>query len=114
MILGSNPFVSTPKFRLGKSELDISDSIDILGVSFDSKLTYSTNTEKRISCCWRSYYGLSDIGMCYPGLPTDVKCHLWRSICVPSFVHGFDAISINISLQLIIARLSYQTGSGII
>ena len=88
------------KFRLGKSELEIADSLDILGVNFDSKLTYSKHAEKRISCCRRSYYGLSDIGMCYPGLPTDVKCHLWRSICVPSLVYGFDAISINTSLQL--------------
>ena len=38
--------------------------------------------------------------MCYPGLPTDVKCHQWRSICVPSLVYGFDAISINTTLQL--------------
>ena len=100
MIPGSNPYVSTRKFRLGKSELEIADSLDILGVSFDSKLTYSMHAEKRISCCRRSYYGLSDIGMWYPGLPTDVKCHLCRSICVPSLVYGFDAISINTSLQL--------------
>ena len=76
MILGSNPFVSTPKFRLGKSELEVADSLEILGVSFDSKLTYYKHVKKRISCYRRSFYGQSDVGMCYPGFPTDVKRHL--------------------------------------
>ena len=78
MILGSNPFVSIPKFRLGKSELEIADSLDM-------KLTYSKHAENMIYCCRRSYYGLNDIGMCYPGLP---------------IVYGFDAISKNASLSL--------------
>ena len=68
-------------------------------VSFDSKLILSKHAGKGMFCCRSSCYGPSDIGMFYPGLRIDVKCHSWRTLCTPSLAFGFDGICIKETIK---------------
>ena len=49
----------------------------------------------RVSCCRRAFYGLSGAGMSYPGINTDAKCYLWKSVCSPSLLYGMECLNIN-------------------
>ena len=33
--------------------------------------------------------------MTYPGLPTDIKSHLWRTACCPALLYGMEAVSLS-------------------
>ena len=33
----------------------------------------------------KSYFSLNIVGMPYPGLPVDLKLHLWHAICMSSY-----------------------------
>ena len=39
--------------------------------------------DNRISNCRRSFYGLSSSGMCYPGLSSETKSYIWKTVCSP-------------------------------
>ena len=45
--------------------------VDSINVFIDFK--YQNDVLNRSSVCRKSYYGLSKSGVCYPGLPSDVK-----------------------------------------
>ena len=68
----------------------------------------------RVLCiiwCWyvlSGYYALSDIGMCYPGIMSDAKSYLYRSICQPNLMYGLDAINLSAP---ILTKLQNTLGS---
>ena len=64
------------------NEIGQIDSINVLGVTYDRDLKYQNHVLNRSSVCRKSYYGLSKSGVCYPGLPSDVKRFFWKSICM--------------------------------
>ena len=45
---------------------------------------------KGIQKCRQTFYSMS-----YPGLPTDIKSHLWRTVCCPTFLYGMEAFSLS-------------------
>ena len=66
------------------------------GVVFDC---YKSITKLRIKSCRRATYGLQSVGMSYPGLNSEAKAHLWRTICCPTLVYGMDTIPMSIYSQ---------------
>ena len=91
---GKSLLGSTTTWKLGQDIINISDSVDVLGVNFDSKMTYKTHVQNRIQACRKSIYKLGSVGMSYPGLHADVKSYLWKTIGSPTLVYGMDSISL--------------------
>ena len=70
-------------------------SMDVLGVTFTTKGTYYAHIDNRIQKCRNSSFSLSEVGMCYPGLASDTKSYLFKTICQPTLMYGLDAISVS-------------------
>ena len=81
VILGKTHFYEQPAWSLGGAKLDIVENLDILGVVFSETQNSAQHVDKRTSKCRGAYYSLSEIGMSYPGLASDVKAYLWK-LCV--------------------------------
>ena len=95
MVTGYKPhcFVNTPVWYLGNNVMNTVNSLDILGVTFTSSINYDSHIQTRVQKCKRSMYSLSNIGMCYPGLNTSSKTHLFRTVCKPSLMYGVACIN---------------------
>ena len=70
MIIGKSPFTCEPLWRLNDIILHHVEAMEILGNVFNSR---------------QSFYGLSSIGMPYPGSAPEVQAHLYQSIMSASF-----------------------------
>ena len=73
-------------------------SIDILGVTFSIKSDFNQHVDSRTmrtAKCRNISFALSDVGMCYPGIISDAKSYLYRSICQPTLMYGLDAINLS-------------------
>jgi hypothetical protein len=95
MIRGPSKFQHNPQWLLGSSPMQTVDVLDILGTSFQASGKSDHHTDSRIQKCRRSIYGMRNVGMSYPGLASEVKAHLWKTIGVPSLVYGMDSIGIS-------------------
>ena len=42
-----------------------------------------------------SYFSLNNVGMPYPGLPVDLKLHLWHTICRPILTFRLETVYLN-------------------
>ena len=95
MIIGPNVFSISPSWRLGSAPLSNADQLEILGAIYSSDCKSTLHTNKRIKSARESLFGLSPVGMAYPGLDTDVKVHLWKSMCLPALLYGCEALNID-------------------
>ena len=82
-------------WHLNRQQIEIVNELDILGCSFSNHNVTSSHAEKRSQRCRQSFYGLSGIGMSYPGLDSETKAHLWRTICAPSLIYGCECLSMS-------------------
>jgi len=48
-----------------------------------------------MEACRRTTFGLQGNGMSYPGLGSDVKAQLWRTMCCPTLANGKDCVDIS-------------------
>ena len=94
---GKSLLNSATTWKLGQDIINLSDSVDVLGVNFDRKLTYKTHVQNRIQACRKNIYRLASVGMSYPGLQAEVKTYLWKIIGSPTLVYGMDSISLSAS-----------------
>lgn len=83
MTIGKRIWRDEPRWRLGESLIKNVDSMILLGTLFNSKLTGADNVNSKILICRRAAFGLSSSGLCYPGLSTETKTFLWKSVCQP-------------------------------
>ena len=49
----------------------------------------------RLTKCRNSSIALSGAGMCYPGLASETKSHLFKTICQPTLIYGLDSVPIS-------------------
>lgn len=68
--------------------------LDILGVRFNSKGNSNDHIGQRVRKCRAAYYANVE-SMSYPGLITEAKSYLWRTLCVPTLLFGCETIFIN-------------------
>ena len=90
MIPGKLPFMYKPLLCLGSQSINISESVEILGTIFSSSVSSNLHVDNRMQACRCAMYSLTAIGCSYPGLSTDVKVHLYKSIGFPSLLYGLE------------------------
>ena len=95
MIVSGDRLCKTPEWYLDNCLIENVKSLEILGVQFDQCNT--EHVDKRSDKCRRSFYGLRDIGMAFPGCDANVKTYMWNTICQPTLLYGFDAICVSAS-----------------
>ena len=95
LIVGKDPFVTPPTWTLGNEVMSNMEELEILGTVFNSAGDSTNHVDKNISKCRRSFYSLSNVGLCYPGLKTQSKVKLWRTVCVPTLLNGLASISLS-------------------
>lgn len=95
MISGQHGFRDDPKWHLNGLDIENVVEMEVLGVTFSSTSSSSPHTDKRSNKCKRSFYGLRDAGLSYPGCSSDTKAHIWRTICQPVLTYGFECLDIN-------------------
>ena len=95
IILGKQLTKETPVFYLNHQAINITEEVEILGVTLSSNKKNDLHIEKRMSSCRRAIYGLSSVGMTYPGLDTKVKVHIWKTVGVPTLLYGMDSLSLS-------------------
>ena len=61
-----------------------SDDLEILGVTFTGNNKFDKHVQLKSQKCRKSMYSLNSISMCYPGLNSVSKSHLYKSICLPT------------------------------
>ena len=81
-------------WHLGHNCIEITNSVEILGVNFRSDLLSKSHVEKRLSSARRRMFSLASNGFSYPGLTTDVKCYLWATAVRPVLTFGCHNIRI--------------------
>jgi hypothetical protein len=94
LVLGKSSLPQKPLWRLGDSQLTTESDVGILGVTFNERLKSRLHVDNRVCACRRRMYGLTSIGMSYPGLGADVKTYLWNSIGGPTMTYGLESISL--------------------
>ena len=94
MIVGKNSFHDFPIWKLGDQHIDIEDQLEILGTTFSSSMSYHSHVEKRCQASRRAMCGIASIGCCYPGLSSEVKIHLWKTIGLPSLLYGMENLEL--------------------
>jgi len=94
MIAGGNILKATPEWHLNNSVLDVTHSLGILGVIFNSNGNSNDHINNRTSACRRCMYSLQEIGFAYPGLSTEVKVHLWNTMGLPTLLYGAESLNI--------------------
>ena len=94
-IFGLNPFKDRINFHLDGKNLHCSESLEILGITFQHSGVASCHVTKRIQKCRRASYTLSSSGMCYPGVKSNVKSHVWQTVCLPTLLYCIDSLNIS-------------------
>ena len=94
MVMGKHRFNKDPAWSLNGSTVENVNQMEILGCTFSNSCESDKHTEKRLQKCRQSFFSLADIGMSYPGLDSPTKSYLWKTICAPTLVYGYDAISL--------------------
>jgi hypothetical protein len=85
MTSGPNIFRSDPKWTLNSNVIEMVDSMEILGVHFGPGDSHANHRAQK---CRRSFYGLSALGLPYPGCDVAVKRYLLQTICQPVLLYG--------------------------
>ena len=96
IVLGKQVTKEAPKFYLKDHLIPIADQVDILGTTFTSDNKNAVHINNRISACRRSIYGLSSVGMSYPGLSSEVKAYIWKTVGVPTLTYGMDSLALSL------------------
>ena len=108
LTIGNNVFLCEPHWSLGHVTIENTDILNILGTVFSNDGKSVKHVDSRILKCRQSYYGLSCIGMPYPGLPVDLKCHIWQTICRPILTFGLETMFLS---KTMLSRLNSLQGS---
>ena len=57
---------------------------------FTYNISCDAHIDKRVNASRRAMYALASVGCSYPGLATEVKVHLWKTIGLPSLLYNLD------------------------
>ena len=64
---------NTGSFYFDGKRIESTTSLNILGCEFQSDAKSDIHVEKSIKKCCQSYFALSEVGICYPGLDSTTK-----------------------------------------
>ena len=95
MSVGDTRFYDYPKWLLGTDTIENVNSLDTLGVILNKDCNSYNHVNTRVQKSYRSYYSLRNFGFSYPGVNSDVKAYLWKSVCQPTLSYGCETINMN-------------------
>ena len=95
IIFGKQITTASPSWSLYGLPVATVEEVDVLGITFSSDNKHTAHIEKRISSCRKSIFGLSSVGMSYPGLSSDIKAHIWNSVGASTLLYGMDSIALD-------------------
>jgi hypothetical protein len=93
LIAGKCPLLLQPRWTLKGAAVETCDSITVLGVDFMSTADCHTHPELRTSACRRAFFSFADRGILYPGLCSEAKVHLWKTIALPTLTYAMESVS---------------------
>ena len=93
--IGKQTQCKPPVWLLGDTQVGLSEDASVLGVTFTSSMSYGTHVKNRIRKCQQGIFGLTSMGLSYPGLNSDVKAFLWNTIGSPTLIYGMESISLS-------------------
>ena len=96
MVVNDPKFASSVSWSLGTDGhvMHKTDSIEVLGTYFSSKFNADHHVTKCIKSARAAFYSLGKVGLCYPGLATEPKAHLWCTICQPTLLYGMECVNL--------------------
>jgi len=96
IVLGKNLLQNNLQhhWKLGSTVIETVSTISVLGISYSADVKYDKHVGDRVNACRRSMYSLQQLGMSYPGLCTEVKVHLWKTMGLPSLLYGSEALGL--------------------
>ena len=92
--IGKQPHIKPPTWTLGNTQICLSNDTNILGVTFNSKLTSINHVNNRIRKCQQGMFKMASMGVSYPGLNSDVKAFLWNTLGAPILAYGMESIAL--------------------
>jgi hypothetical protein len=95
IVFGKSPFRQSPSWQLCGQQLQTKHEVEILGVTLNDSLNCSSHVAKRVSSSRQRIYGLTTVGMSYPGLASDVKAYLWKTIGIPMMSYGMETVPLS-------------------
>ena len=91
--IGKESCSRSPVWTIGNTEVGLSENTKVLGVTFSSDLSANKHVKNRVRKCQQSMLGMASIGLSYPGLNSDVKSFLWKSISNPILLYGMESVA---------------------
>ena len=71
------------------------NEINILGVTFSSDGSFASHVNNRCAATRRAIYRLAGAGMSYPGLGSQLKAYLWRTVGIPCLTYGMSCVNLS-------------------
>jgi len=90
MIIGRCPMTTLPSWELKGEPIKVAEEMTILGISLPA--SPATHVANRVSAARRSIFGFAEAGSLYPGLCTEAKVHIWKTVALPVLRYGLEAI----------------------
>ena len=90
-------FLHPPSIYADSKRLDVKNTIDILGCTFNGTGFHSDHVQNRIDKCRRSFYMHKSAGLSFPGLPPNCKAHIWNTACQPVLLYGASPLNCNVT-----------------
>ena len=75
--------------------MEIFTELDVLDIIFTNDGKSEKHVHKIIQKCRQAFYSVSSSGMSFPGLPTGIKSHLWKTVCCPTLLYGMETVSLS-------------------
>ena len=69
-----------PLWMLDNNRINITNSMTILGVTYNANGTFQEHVSNKISACRKCMYIFQEVGMSYSVLSTSVKSYLWNTM----------------------------------
>ena len=92
IVLGTMLTSKAPTWYLNDHPVHCSEEVDILGITFQSNKKSDAHINNRVSACRKSVFALASAGMSYPGLNSDIKAYIWKTIGIPTLSYGMDCL----------------------
>ena len=93
--IGKQPHIKPPIWTLGNTQICLSEDTNILGVTFNSKLTSTNHVKTRVRKCQQGMFKMASMGLSYPGLNSEVKAFLWNTIGSPILAYGMESMTLS-------------------
>ena len=90
-IRGKHPFCSNPKWYINGEERVLKENVNYLGAIL-SNHAGNNHVAARRSICRKTFYSLQNAGLCFKGLQTDTKLHIFSNTCRNSLYYACEAI----------------------